>query len=208
MTLFLVSCAGYRFQTSNQFFSQHGVYTLYVPMFYNKTPFSGVSPVFTREIYSVLRQFPNLKIVGSLEGADAVLIGIIESNRDITKATTTKTLRLAKSVAPTNVGDGRQDFYIPSTSNVTMGLRLIMVKGPSAQMISILQSDIGKQAGVSSKIIFNEVISVTGVYNREYLDEQGGEVVATQNRGAQKNIINNMAAEAATSFENMVIYAF
>jgi hypothetical protein len=204
----LQGCAGYRYQEKNNPFAQYGVKSLRVPLFYNHSNLANTSSVFTREIYDLLSEFKGLSVQGSKGKADATLIGIVESSQRLNETITNRGLRVAKSVASSNIGNSRGDFYVPSASNVQLILRIIVIKNPSENEIKLLRSEFGKNVPVSSKVIFNEQIRVSASYNREYFDGDAGAVHATLNRGAVHNSLDAMAKNAASAFRDMILYAF
>ena len=161
----------------------------------------------TKEIYHMLSIFSGLELKSGNEPADAVLIGIIESPSQVKESKEAKNLRSAKNAVEDAIGENREDFYIPSTTNLRANLRLILLKNPSEKEIELLKSSLGKFA-VGPKIIVNENISLTGSFTRELYSSQAIEVIDTQNRSALKNTIDDMAKNAAQNFKDMILYAF
>ena len=201
-------CAGYRYQEKSNPFAQYGIKSIHIPLFYNHSNLANTSAIFTREIYGLMSEFKGLQIQGSKAGADATLIGIIESADRLNETIVNRGLRVAKSVASESIGSKRGDFYVPSSSNVQLALRIVVIKNPTENEIKLLRSEFGKNVPVSSKVIFNEQIRVNTSYNREYFDGDGGNVHATLNRGAINNSLDLMAKNAASSFRDMILYAF
>jgi hypothetical protein len=205
--LFSGSCADYRFQTLDNPFYQYGINSISVPMFYNQSNFANVSPAFTKEVYKMLSGFKGLRAQGGNANSDATLIGIIESkdSRKISRRATDP--RSVKNIAGSDLGK-RGDFYIPTTNNLSLTLRVIVIKKPSKEEINLLKSNLGKQDFISSKIIFSEVIPVAASFTRELLTGDAGSVNHTQNLGAQRKSLNAMAKSASESFREMILYAF
>lgn len=207
--LSLVSgCADYRYYEKSNPFSTYEIKSIYIPTFYNHTNLSNAAYRFTREFYILMSQFRGLKITNNPQNADAVLIGVLESPKKLSESVLTTGLRGAKSVSSNSIGSDRQDFYISSSSQVSLTLRIMVLKRPSAQEIRLLQSDLGKQIQPNNKIVFNESIVLRRSFNREYFDEDGSKVHATLNRGALKSTVEYMAKEASDNFRNMILYAF
>lgn len=178
-------------------------------MFYNYSNLSEVQAGFTRETYRLLTGFTGLKLYnGYNPNADAVMIAILKSPEKITDSVRDGSIRLAQSAAPTRIGTGRRDFYVPATSDIQVFIQVIVIKKPTEEELALLKSGIGDQVKSTSRVIFNELIPLRTQFTREYLDDAGTEVVGTQNAGVQRRVIGNLAEQAATSIRDMVLYAF
>ncbi|WPU66141.1 hypothetical protein [Peredibacter starrii] len=207
--LMLAGCSGYRFSQQENPLSQYGIQSLSVPMFYNYSNISEASGEFTRETYRLLTGFSGLKLYnGYKSSSDAILIGIIKSPEKMYDSLRPNNLRVAQDKAPNSIGTTRENFYIPGTTDVQLYLQVIVIKKPSEEELSLLKSGIGDQVRTNSKIIFNEVIPLKMQYTREILDNQGTQVNATQNFGAQRKTIRTMAEQAAVTVRDMIFYAF
>jgi hypothetical protein len=205
----LTGCSGYRFSQHENPLSQFGIYTLSVPMFYNYSNFSEIHTDFTRETYRLLTGFSGLKLAsGYSKDADAVLIGIIKSPEKVTESIKASNLRLAQDKAKNAIGGERQSFYIPGTSDVSLFLHVIVIKHPTEEEIALIKSGIGEQVKSTSKIIFNDLIPLRSQYTREILDNEGVQVVGTQNAGVQRKTLKSLAEQAAVNVRDMILYAF
>ena len=208
LIVFLTSCAGYRFQTKENPFAQYGIKSVSVPMFYNHSNFSNVSPMFTREVYRKLLDFKKLKVKSGHVLADAVLIGIILSpklRKDSVSVLSSK--EASNAFGEDSIGSNRKDFSVTSVSEINLSLRVMVIKHPSPAEIEFLQNNISAQA-LSSKIIFNETIPLKVSYQHKELSGTGTKVLATQNRGIEKQRLNDLAMKAADNFKDMILYAF
>lgn len=205
----LIGCSGYRFSHQKNPLSQYGIQTLSVPMFYNYSNMAEIQADFTRETYQLLTEFSGLKLKsGYKSSTDAVLIGIIRSPEKIADTTRPLNLRLAQGRARNAIGEKRQSFYIPGSSDVSLYLQVIVIKKPTQEELSLLMSNIGDKIRPNSRIIFNELLPLRMQYTREVLDDEGVHVVATQNQGVQRKTLKNMAERAAISIRDMILYAF
>lgn len=205
----LAGCSGYRFTQQDNPLSQYGIQSLSVPMFYNYSNLPEVSGEFTRETYRLLTGFSGLKLSSGYDkDADAILIGIIKSPEKTTETLKTANLRVAQDRAEKAIGAQRSKFYIPGTITVGMSLQIIVIKKPTEEEMALLKSGIGDQVQLNSRIIFNELIPLTSTYTREILDENGVQVVATQNSGVQRKALKELSIQAATSVRDMILYAF
>lgn len=206
--LFISSCADYRYQKLDNPFSQYGIKSLSIPMFYNQSNFENMGPAFTKEIYKMLSGFKGLKIQGGNHNTDATLIGIIDSKDFRRDSRESSGPRSVKNIANSKIGSSRGDFYIPSTNTLMAELRIIVIKRPTQEDIEFLKSNLGKENFISSKIIFRESIPLTSSFTREILLGEGTAVNSTQNRGAERRTIHQMAKSSASTFKDMILYAF
>lgn len=205
----LVGCSGYRFTQQDNPLSQYGIESLSVPMFYNFSNLPAVSAEFTRETYRLLTGFTGLKLVnGYKASSDAVLICIIKTPEKMAETTRPLNLRVAKDRAGTSIGTSRGTFYVPSTTDVSMYIQVIVIKKPTEEELALLKSGIGEQVQKNSRVIFNELIPLRYTYTREILDGPGTQVVATQNQGVERKSIREMSTQAALSIRDMIFYAF
>lgn len=209
LILFVITgCSGYRFSQQENPLSQYGIQSLSVPMFYNYSNLSEVHTDFTRETYRLLTGFSGLRLVnGYNKNSDAVLIGILKSPEKLAETVRASNLRVAQEKAKNAVA-GRENFYIPGTSDVSVYLHVIVIKKPTEEEIALLKSGIGDQIQSTSKIIFNEIIPLKIQYTREVLDDEGTQVIATQNLGVQRKSLKNLAEIAAINVRDMILYAF
>lgn len=209
MLLILFGCSGYRFSQQENPLSQYGIQSLSVPMFYNYSNLSEIHGDFTRETYRLLTGFSGLRLInGYRPEADAVLIGILKTPDKIAETQRASNLRLAQDKAGNAIGNKRENFYIPGTSDVNLYLQVIVIKKPTDEELALLKSGIGEKIRATSRIIFNEMIPLRMTYTREVLDNSGVQVVGTQNYGVQRKSLRNLAEQAAINVRDMILYAF
>lgn len=207
--LVLFGCSGYRFSQQENPLSQYGIHSLSVPMFYNYSNLSEIQGDFTRETYRLLTGFSGLKLVsGYQSNTDAVLVGIIKTPEKVADTLRPLNLRVAQDKVPNATGTKRQRFYIPGTSDVQLFLQVIVIKKPTEEELALLKSGIGDKLTANSRIIFNEYLPLRTQYTREVIDNEGTQVIATQNAGAQRKTLKNLAEQAAINVRDMILYAF
>lgn len=207
--LVLFGCSGYRFSQQENPLSQYGIQSLSVPMFYNYSNLPEVQGDFTRETYRLLTGFSGLKLINGYKNeSDAVLIGILKTPEKISETIRATNLRVAQDKAPNSLGTKREKFYIPGTSDVNLYLHIIVIKKPTEEELALLKSGIGDKITTNSRVIFNEYLPLRMVFTREVLDNEGTEVVGTQNQGVQRKSLKNLAEQAAVSVRDMILYAF
>jgi hypothetical protein len=200
------SCAGYRLQDTENPFKQYNIKSISIPMFYNQSTISGATPLFTKEIYRMISGFDNLKIKST--GADATLIGILMSDETIIETIAPGAPRSVENIVDSSIAERRGEFYIPSTSTVTLSLKIIVIKQPTQEEIKFLRSKASNLEFVSSKIIFSENIPLTNTFTRELYDNESSSVIHTQNRGSLRKSLITMSKSAAETFREMILYAF
>lgn len=205
--ILLSGCANYRLTNTSNPFEQYGIKSLHIPMFYNHSSLPNVSNVFTTNIINTLTGFEDLKLGKSASEADAVLIGIVLSEKKLNDVDEPIGKRSVKNTYKDALGANRDDFNLPTSSHLKLNLRIIVIKRPSLAELKFLQTKYGQHAS-SNKIIFNEVITTSSTYLLKELDEKGLNVLGTQNRGTRKFAISNLATQAASSFKDIILYAF
>lgn len=201
------SCAGYRFQEKRNPFSQYGIDSLSVPMFYNYSNFANVSGKLTKEVIGVLTDFKGLRLYTGRKPADAVLIGIIESDKNIKESKiVTSTKGIKNTYGQDSIGT-RKDFNLPTANKIRLRLRIIVLRHPTEAEINFFQKNISEQA-LGSKVIFNESIWLEESFNLKELKEESISVLGSQNQGVERQAIDRIAKQAATGFKDMILYAF
>jgi hypothetical protein len=178
-------------------------------MFYNYSNLPEVHGDFTRETYRLLTGFSGLRLVSGYKAdTDAVLIGIVKTPEKVAETIRAMNLRVAQDKAKNSIGTSREKFYIPGTSNVSLYLHVLVIKKPTEEELALLKSGIGEKITTNSRIIFNELLPLRMQYTREVLDDEGTQVVATQNQGVQRKSLRMLSEQAAVTIRDMILYAF
>jgi hypothetical protein len=211
--LLMTGCTGYRYTQQENPLAQYGIQSLSVPMFFNYSNQPEVSGNFTRETFRLLSSFRGLKLkTGYDADSDAVLIGIIKSPDKIHLTLRPNNLRVAQKRAEYAIGDKRQNFYIPGTTEISLYLQIIVIKKPTNEELALLKSGVGEQVQLSSRIIFNETIPLRSQFAREVFDNgptsDATSVTATQNAGLQRKALIGLSEQAAISVRDLILYAF
>lgn len=211
--LFLLTCcSGYRVRDNGNPFARFGIHSVAIPMFVNHSGLPNVSSPLTKEITLMLSRFTKLKIYpGEYEDADAVLVGMITSNQYLRSVVTTNTHtyitgNLKKSIGP------RNEFYVPRTSNISLNLRLVLIKGPSKNDRKLIESNLQHLINANPKKILNESINLKGHFSRTVHDnisnDSGGVVNFTKTKKIMESTIESMAKSAASTFKHVVLNVF
>ncbi len=211
---FITGCANYHFNTNNNPLLGYDINSLAVPMFVNRTNISGISPIMTKEIVLTLNEFTGLKTYGGdYSGADAVLLGIIESDDIISQTFKTKSSLLSSDDPNIKQSVGnRAPFYYPAETSYNFRLRLILIKRPTASEISVLTSELGPAVKLHPKIVLQDVIEVNGSFSRAVSDTltgtSGGVVNFVKNKGLLHKSLEDACIQTAKTFKQVVLNAF
>lgn len=206
---FLTSCAGYKAVERGNPLSQYGVKSVSIPMFFNKSALAGAASSFTSSFITLMSSYPGLKVeTGFSKDNDAVLIGVVESQKTYASTVVNAQQRTVSSVAPNSLGNKRNDFYVPATSRVELRVRIMLLKKPTEAELQLLRTKYASKLRGNRKIIFNEVVTVNDTFNREIFDDKAGQVNFTQNYGILHRSIEKLAKQAAVNFEESILYAF
>lgn len=203
LTLFLASCAGYRFQTQANPFAQYGIKKLYVVHFYNHGNIAKLSAILTKKTMLTLLRYKGLQIVNDPKIADAYLLGLVNTPSKIVQSRVTQALRSASFL---NLGDQREEVFVPGTQTINSKVNFVLIKTLTPLEKKLMQSGPEKYS-FQEKIIFNHTILANTSFNREYFADSL-EVVSTQSRGSMEFSLENMAAQVLRDFENQVLLAF
>ncbi len=228
LILFFSSCSSYRVLNRDNPLRYYGIKTVSVPMFINKTNIPAISPRITSKIIEKLSFYRGLKVYPyETNKSDGVLIGILTSNK--LKSDTYKTDQFFNTegsdfdeVLGNNITSGnntkRGNLFIPTALNYEVSVRLILVKRPGANELSLLKSDLGKYVNIHPKIIFNEEIKFSESYALElkadnYLNDgsfidRGGSTNYTRGQGRRLKSVETLADNIALQFEQEVLDVF
>jgi hypothetical protein len=216
----LVSCSGYRLRQKDNPLAQYGIQSVSIPMFLNRTGLPRVSGSFTREMIALMSGFKDLKVSsGDSVKNNAVLLGTVfsaEKSEEL-NATVTRVFTDSYDDVKSSIGN-RFPFYLPRRSKVSFNVHLVLIKNPTRNEIDLARSSLGKQLVKGPKIIFNEVMAVSGAYTRELRgnvssgnnsrEDMGGVVNYTQNKASLERSVLEMAKASAESFRGTILYAF
>jgi len=211
--LFLSSCTGYKFKTNSNPFYFLGVETVAIPMFVNHSILPNVNGHFAKEFSLHMQRYNGLRVyLGDNKDADAILLGIVESDdfrKNVVKA---KNHKYTTGPLHSSIGQNRNQFYIPLTSQVSLRLRVVLIKNPTEKLLNVVSSKMGKHIKGHPKIIFNRVINLNYTFTRSLYDnlsvDRGGVVNFTKNSYFLDDSVEKMAKLAVVKFKEEIINAF
>ncbi len=211
----LAGCSGYRAVQAKNPLYYYGITSVSVPQFINKSILPSVSGPLTKSIFLVLAQYPGLTVYsGENPAADAILIGIIESSDHRDKVYNNNIGRKfidESSSLKASIGN-RPGFYVNNQTNYKLTLRLILIKNPDWESVSLARSDLAPQLLASPQIILNESLALEGSFSH-VLDsntgpDDGGVTNFTKTKGIYDQSLETIGQSAADWFRGVVINAF
>lgn len=211
MTFF--SCAGYQVRKEANPFKIYGVETLAVPMFINRSAFPLVAGQMTQEMRLMLSQFPGLELFAG-EGdreIDAVLVGIIDSPKNLREAMRTTGTTFVSGDLKESIGE-RPAFYLPTQGEVKLDVTFVLIRRPSREDLELLESEMAPYLANHPKILFTEKMALNTSFSRTVESnlgpDDGGIVNATRNKKLLELQMQKMAESAAGQFKQVVLNAF
>lgn len=214
MALILSSCAGYHFNTNNNPLIGYDIHSVAVPMFINRSVLPDLSGPMTREITLALSDYSGLKVLsGNNENADAILIGIIDSQdhyNDVVRTTQNLFTGTEQSIK-SSIGN-RSDFYYPVETSYALSLRVILIKRPSTEELELVNSDLGALIKTNPKVVLIDTLNLTGTFSRvageTASNSSVGKTNFVKNKGIFEKSLHETALRAAESFKQVVLNAF
>lgn len=212
LMILLTSCSGYQVVKNQNPFEDQGIYSITVPMFINKSSVSHVSGPFTQETVRMLNSINGLKTyTGEVKNADAILIGVINSKAKRRDVFQRESEIFTEGELEESIG-GRTQFYVPSSTKVTLNVQFYLIKDPTYFEKKLVKSELGKYLTQHPKILFNSNIGVSGTFTREIestSDIDGAGITNfSRTKHAFEEAIESMAKSAAQSLKQTVIYVF
>lgn len=210
--LVLSSCAGYQVKYQDNPFREHGVNSVSIPIFLNKSIIPNIAGPLTKEIIKSLTDYTTLGIYsGFSKTADAVLIGIVTSGKKRDEVFKNTGTTYTDSDLKESIGS-REDFYVPTSNSYHASLQLILIKKPTKQDIELMNSRFSSYMSQHPRVLFSETITLSGSYskivNSNVSLDGGGVVNFTQSKQNFQKSIQSLAESAASSFREEILYAF
>lgn len=210
--VFLTGCSGYHFNTNNNPLIGYDIKTVAVPMFINRSVLPQLAAPMTKEITLALNDYSGLKVLsGDNESADAILIGIIESKDHYNEVVTTTQTLFTEGNIESSIGK-RSPFYYPVQTSYSLTLRIILIKRPSKEELTLFSGELGKGILVHPKVVLQDSIDLTGGFSRVAKGTNNpnaaGEVNFVKNKGIFEKSLQDTSYQAAQTFKQVVLNAF
>ena len=208
----LASCAGYHFNTNNNPLIGYDIRSVAVPMFVNRSVIPELAAPMTKEIIFALNDYSGIKVFsGDHKNADAVLIGIIDSNNYYNEAVKTTQTLFTDNTIKESIGD-RSPFYFPVQTSYQFTLRIILIKRPSKEELELLTTDLGEYMKVNPKVVLMDTINITGSFSRVVGETTTSNAVGktnfVKNKGIFEKSLQETSMNAAKTFKQVVLNAF
>ena len=197
-------------------FQWYDIKTISVPVFENQTVLPQVSAPFTQAIVRLLSEYRGLKVVaGSDTSCDAILLGTVTGPKKLVATLRPIDNKTVKAIEGGSTSTGnRPDFIVPATTEVNLGIRIILVKNPLPEDIEFLKSELAQNANFKHpKVFLDTQFPLTENFERTLYGGsedryRGIEVNATQNKGKVERSITNLAQKGADQFRELVLGVF
>ncbi len=211
MLFSLMACSGYHFKRTDNPFAAYEIHSVSIPMFLNRSSVADAAAYLNKEIVLSLSSYKGLKVyTGENDNADAVLVGIVSSPDHVTsvyKSDTTFTDGSLKDSV-----QGRNSFYVPSNTSYSLTMQLVLIRRPTKEDRIMIESSLGPYLNAHPRVVLNEGLSLSGSYTREVAatvkPDDAGTVNFSKNRALMDKSLQNMAKDAARTFEQEVLDAF
>lgn len=201
-TISITGCSGYKFKNSDNPFEQYNIRHLSVPMFVNHSNLVNVSTQFSNKFLMFLTEFKGLHVTsGESDKSDAILLGIVESPRNLQETTRVNSTLFTQEDLETSIGN-RSKLYVPKSTAVTIYLRLILIKkhSKSAEENNIRTVIFDQRFPLKDS--FGRIIAETAT------DNSPGLVNFTKNRKNLYSTIDILSDEAVDKFRDLIINVF
>ena len=210
--LFVSSCAEYRLVTPVNPLGQYEIHSLSVPTFINQSGLPNAASPFTHQMILMLSAYPSLKVYsGENRKADALLLGIIRSPEHMRNIVKTSEKIYVESELSGPIGK-RKPFLVPSASQYRLVLQIALIKNPTYTDRQLLQSKIGSLMKKNPKVIFNELIPLSGNFQREVRETttsaSPGMLNFTKTKRHFAESLVALGKEATSIFKETVLNAF
>lgn len=212
LLMILTACSGYRFVENDNPLAIHGIRSVSVPMFVNKSALPNIGATVSKEIVLLLSSYPGLKVtVGENLNSDAILVGIINSSQHLSELLITTDRKFTSGDLKTSIG-GRQEFYVPIGTSVTMQVRFVLIKNPNAQDLEMAKGDLSKFMPIHPNVLMDQTMNMTTSFTRvvgNTVDaDSPGLVNLTKNKAILDRALEDGSKSLANQFKDVVLNAF
>ena len=212
MLFSLTGCGGYQFVENDNPLAIHGIRSVSVPMFVNKSPLPQVGAMVSKEIILLLSSYPGLKLnSGEDLSNDAILIGIIDSEQHLSKLLETTERKFTSGDLKTSLGS-RQEFYIPTGTKLAMKVRFVLIKNPRKEDIELAQGDLSKFMQAHPRVLMDQTLDFNTSFTRVAGDtisvDSPGLVNLSKNKAILERALEDGSKSLAKQFKDVVLNAF
>ena len=211
MTLFLISCSGYKIREQVNPFKKEGIESIAVPMFVNKTNLQSVSNTFSSAVISMLNTYRGLKVVTTdTFSADAVLLGIIQSQRGGYEPIDTEDRNLLSKGQIDALGS-RSAFTLETVKRLGVRVHILILKKPKKSEVDFLINYFDFKKEIFPRSVFSRSFDLSSTFS---VDNTFGDsstsapVRGTRNKGIEVYTIETQAETLAENLRGILDNAF
>lgn len=207
-----VACSGYQFVENDNPLAIHGVRSVSVPMFINKSPVANVGSMVTKEITLLLSSYPGLKVhSGEDLSSDAILIGIVGGEQKLSDLVQTTERKFTSGDLKKSLGT-RKEFYVPTGSSMNLTVQFMLIKNPKRQDIELAKSELKDIFVTHPRVVLNQSLNFQASFTRvvdgtETIDSPGL-VNMTKNKAIMDRALKDGSKSLAQQFKDVVLNAF
>lgn len=209
--ILLTSCAGYKLKSKSNPFASLNIKTIAVPVFINKTSLDKISHQYATSVIEVLSEYSDLSVTaGNIVNEDAVVIGIIKSNKAGERGSFIKTHSLMTEEQKEAIGN-RNAFDVPTAGEFNIIVDVVILKRPSKEEIAFFTSELGRKVSTFPNMIFSQSINVTKTFTIENPvgdQNSGAPVRGVQNKGKLRKSLSDSAKDFKSNFKEMISNAY
>lgn len=213
ISLFIFSsCGGYQFVENDNPLAIHGIRSVSVPMFVNKSPLPNIGSMVTKEIVFLLSGYPGLRVqTGEDLKSDAILVGIVEGEQHLSDLMITTERKFTSAELKDSIGS-RREFYVPTGTSMNLKVRFVLIKNPNRSDIDLTKGELAPLLGASSKVLVNQTLDLNANFNRVVGEtttvNSPGLVNMTKNKAIMERALQDGSKSLAAQFKDVVLNAF
>ncbi len=211
-SILLSACSGYQFVENDNPLAIHGIRSLSIPMFINKSPLPEVGALVTKEITLLLSSYPGLKInSGESLGSDAILVGVIGGQQSLSELVQTTERKFTSGDLKTSLGT-RKEFYVPTGSSLVLDVQFILIKNPRREDLELMKSELAPVIVAHPRVVLNQSLNLNASFTRVVgattdIDSPGL-VNLTKNKAILDRALEEGSKSLASQFKDVVLNAF
>src|SRR5690606_20058823 len=190
----------------------HGIRSISVPMFVNKSALPNVGAMISKEIILLLSSYPGLKVSSGEDlQSDAILVGIVDSDQHLSNLLQTTERKFTSGDLKSSLGN-RQEFYIPIGTSLSMSVRFVLIKNPRSEDIELSKSELSELMNAHPRVIVNQkldfVTSFTRVAGETTTIDSPGLVNLTKNKAILDRSLENGSKNLSKQLKDVILNAF
>ena len=136
-SILVTACSGYRVANASNPLQEDGIHSISVPMFVNRSAFPNAAAPFTQEMIYMLNKYSGIKVINGEDlKADAILVGVLTSDKKLKDVYKTMTRTFTDGDLQTSIGN-RPQFYIPTSTQYRIDVQMFLIKNPTKKEMEL-----------------------------------------------------------------------